>query len=197
MNNFKKYFTASNFTTVIMVLFVIAMLVSPDFKAVVIRGLMKVGLFQPKVATEQTSSDITDYPAVSFTNLQGATVTTADIKGKVVFVNFWATWCPPCIAEMPSINKLYEQYKNNANVIFILADADGNLSKSDQFMKSKKLNLPVYKINQEAPANWYSGTLPTTIVLDKKGNVVFKQTGAADYTSENFRNMLDRLLAAN
>jgi thiol-disulfide isomerase/thioredoxin len=70
-------------------------------------GLMKTGLFQPEVSSS-TSKPI-QVKDIGFRDAKGKTVTLSALKGKVVFINFWATWCPPCMAEMPSINTLYQK----------------------------------------------------------------------------------------
>ena len=97
----------SNTITAGLLALALALFIFPEFKAVVIRGLMKAGFFQPPVTA--TSAIIPEVPAapVQFITAAGETHTIESLKGKVVFINFWATWCPPCIAEMPAINELY------------------------------------------------------------------------------------------
>lgn len=199
MTTQKKYFTSSNIITALMVVFALGMMVSPGFKAVVIQGLMKVGLFKPsieKVPAESVSQSATSYN-INFYDDKGASLNSDALKGKVVFLNFWATWCPPCIAEMPSVNELYNAFKQNPGIAFILVDADSDLPKANNFMLKKEFQLPVYKTTQPIPAAWYEGSLPTTVVLNKAGNVVYKHTGAADYNSEKFHKFLNDLIAEN
>src|SRR5690606_3035773 len=70
---------------------------------------------------EQTGND------VAFKDKDGKTVSLKSLKGKVVFINFWATWCPPCIHEMPSINELKKTFKGNDNIVFLMVDVDNNI----------------------------------------------------------------------
>ena len=177
-NKNKKIFSASNIFTALLIVFAAGMIFFPNFKAKVLQGLMKVGLFQPGVEKHQPSNTEKNWN-VSFSNSKGETIEGNALKNKVVFVNIWATWCPPCIAEMPSVDELYKTYGTNPNVIFLLVDADNNLQKAENFMAQKGYKLPVYIANGNVPSEWYEGTLPTTIVLDKNGNIAFKETGAA------------------
>ncbi|MFT3902919.1 MAG: TlpA disulfide reductase family protein [Niabella sp.] len=191
----KKFFSFSNITTALLAIFVVAMLISPDVKAWAIQGLMKVGLFQPGV--ESASATPNETPKewdVNMVDGKGDTITGSSLKGKVVFVNVWATWCPPCIAEMPSIGKLYQKFKNNPDVMFLLVDADNNMKKANRFLNRRKLDLPVHNSNMELPAEWFQGSLPTTVILDKAGNIVYRHVGAADYGNEKFARFLDGLL---
>ncbi|MFD2146081.1 TlpA family protein disulfide reductase [Mucilaginibacter antarcticus] len=119
------------------------------------------------------------------------------LKGKVVFINFWATWCPPCIAEMTSINDLHQQFKADQNIIFLMVDADHAFNKSVPFMEKHQYGLSVYAATSNVPASIYNGSLPTTVILDKEGRLVFHHEGAADYTNSKFINYLTMLAANN
>ena len=132
-------------------------------------------------------------PQFSFETEKGKTVNISDYKGKLILINLFATWCPPCIAEMPAINKLHEKFKNDESVVFILVDADGDLKKSQVFMDRKKFGLPVYAVASEIPEQLFKGSLPTTLVFDKSGRVAYNEIGAADYSNQKFIAFIDKL----
>ncbi|MHB1176853.1 MAG: TlpA family protein disulfide reductase, partial [Daejeonella sp.] len=123
MENNKKWLTKSNITTALMMIFVLALLISPQFKVIISQGLMKIGLFQPSIprqSGEEGPSLISSSESVGeivFEDENGKKISLSDHKGKVIFINFWTTWCPPCRAEMPSINALYEKVGKNSNVL--------------------------------------------------------------------------------
>ena len=184
--NIKKYISNGIFILILaLILFV------PSAKALVIQGLMQIGLFNPDVQSEKTLAA----PALDlkFKDQNGKTIALNELKGKVVFLNFWATWCPPCLAEMPSINKLYQQYKNNGDVVFILLDADSDFEKANGYMKAKKYDMPVYQMASNVPEQIFAGSLPTTVVFDKKGRLSFKHEGAANYHSKKFVAFIEKL----
>lgn len=112
-------------------------------------------------------------------------------KNRVAIVNFWATWCPPCIAEMPSFQKLYDAYGDKVDFYFIANDKNENITK---FFKKRNLDLPVYKALEESPKLLDGFSLPTTYVLDKNGAIVIDKTGSADWNSDKMHKLLDKLL---
>ena len=195
-----KRIKTSRIVTAVLVGFVVLLLVSPDTKAWVNRGLMKIGLFKPNL--ENDSAPV-DQPAaiagaslsVFFTDGDGNRIDAANQEGKVVFVNFWATWCPPCIAEMPSIDKLYQQFKDNEHVVFVMVDVDNQYEKSKKFMESKKLGLPVHVPSGDIPAQWLGGAIPTTLILDKQGQIAARHEGMADYSRPEVVAFINELIA--
>ncbi|MGV3704380.1 MAG: TlpA family protein disulfide reductase [Arcticibacter sp.] len=194
----KSWLNLSNIITAAIVVFMLAMVVSPDFKGQVIRALMHVGLFQPDLQDQPQRSAGSEGPAektsASFTDMNGKVINVSDLKGKVVFINFWATWCPPCIAEMPTIQLLYSRYKDNPRVVFIMADMDGDLPASSAFMKKRAFEMPLYMATSKLPESYFSGSLPTTVVLDKQGDIAFHHVGAADYSNPKFFTFIDQLI---
>ena len=113
-------------------------------------------------------------------------------RGKVILVNFWATWCPPCVAEMPSMQKLYDDYGDKVTFMFVTSD---DRQKVENFLKRKNLNLPVYYPVSETPETLKSKLLPTTYIINSKGKIVVAKTGAADWNSNKTRALIDDLLS--
>ncbi len=169
---------------IFIILFLIVLLV-PAAKALVMQGLMEIGLFKPTVSSKTTTVSI-DLSTIKFKDSKNNIVALSDLNGKVVFLNFWATWCPPCLAEMPAVNKLHQQFGNDQDVVFLLIDADGDFKKSQAYMNRKKYKMPLYTFASDIPKDLYSGSLPTTIVFDKKGRVSYHGVGAANYASPKF-----------
>lgn len=134
-------------------------------------------------------------PEVKFKGENGKIVSLNSLKGKVVFINFWATWCPPCIAEMPSIDALYSEFRDNDKVRFLMVDVDNNRAKSEKFMDNRKFDLPVYTPAGPVPPSYFSDAIPTTLVLNKEGKVVFKHEGMSDFSDEEFKSFLAKLTA--
>ena len=124
-------------------------------------------------------------------DLEGNATNLKSYKGKVIVVNFWATWCPPCIAEMPSFQKLYDNYESKVVFLFVANDEP---KKVENFIKDKSYDLPVYFQRSNSPSAIDSNALPTTFVIDSKGMIVAKKVGAADWNSSNIRELLDKLI---
>lgn len=157
-------------------------------------GMMAVGLFKPDVPQVNGRKSLGPAPTMVAQSLDNKTIDLQHEKGKVVFVNFWATWCPPCLAELPSINKLYGKVKDSPNIVFVTVDVDNNLTKSTQFLKEKGYDLPVYGGDAaHVPNSLFENGIPTTLVIDKKGNMVFSHFNRANYGSEEFLQFLSDL----
>lgn len=181
-------------STIINILLIAALLVLlfvPDAKAGLMNGLMKIGFFTPDVRQPVKQEIVA--PA-KFRDGSGKIIALSDLKGKVVFLNFWATWCPPCRAEMPSMNDLYKKYSTDPDIVFITVDTDNNYKKAKKFLDRRRFMLPLYTVASEIPADLFAGKLPTTLVIDKQGKIVFKHEGMADYSDKRFTGFLDGLL---
>jgi len=178
-------FTKKNITNGLFIAMLMVVLLVPSVKALVMQGLMEVGLFKPST-NHQKIKIAQDLSTIKFKDAKGNVVSLADLRGKVVFVNFWATWCPPCLAEMPSVNKLYQQFEKDAEVVFIMVDADSNFTKAQAYMDRKKYKLPIYAVASTIPEIMFRGSLPTTIVFDKKGRISYNDEGAANYSNPKF-----------
>lgn len=189
MKGFKK-----NLGTIIFAVFMLLIVFVPSAKAMLLRGLSQVDLFKPTIKTEQLALD--NNLDLHFKDQKGNILTLKQLKGKVVFLNFWATWCLPCLAEMPSINKLHRKYKDNKDVVFIMLDTDSNFEKAGAYMKRKNYTMPVYQMVSNVPEQVFSGALPTTIVFDKEGRLSFKHEGFAKYNSQTFIDFIDKLIAS-
>lgn len=175
---------------VLLVALLLLILFVPDAKAFFLQGLMKTGLFSPGI--EKESAEIKE--DISFKDGAGNKINLSELKGKVVFVNFWATWCPPCRAEMPCINELYLKYSDNKDFVFVAVDADGNYNKAKKFVDKKKYKFPVYTTASDIPSQLFTGTLPTTVVIDKKGKLIFRHEGLANYCGSTFGSFLNSQL---
>lgn len=187
-------FLKKNGISLLMGTALVAMLVNPDAKAWVLQKLLFTGLFNAKIeqkAVKNASQTAADF---SFTNENNEVINTTSLRGKVVFINFWASWCGPCRAEFPSIEKLYTQFKDNPNVYFLMINADDDISKAQNYIEKEQFTIPLQHAYGAIPDAVYTGTLPTTVVLDKKGNIRFSHEGFANYASEDFIKQIHDLI---
>ncbi len=111
-------------------------------------------------------------PDFALTSTDGKTIRLSDFRGKVVVLDFWATWCPPCKAEIPDFIRLYSQYKNDGFQMLGVSLDQGGLSDVKPFMKDYGINYPIMMGDNQVVAA-YGGIrgIPTTFVIDKKGYV--------------------------
>ncbi|MDF9797903.1 thiol-disulfide isomerase/thioredoxin [Catalinimonas alkaloidigena] len=118
-------------------------------------------------------------------NAEGEQLNFADFKGKVVFINNWASWCRPCIAEMPTIEKLKQEFSEE-DLAFVMVSFDQDPNKGLEWMQKKEFDLPVYFPGQEYPQAYLTDIIPASFILDKEGKLVHTQMGMADYSSPEF-----------
>jgi thiol-disulfide isomerase/thioredoxin len=143
---------------------------------------------------EQTSTDthtavMPSVPAFVIQDINGNNMNMQSIKNKKLFVNLWASWCPPCKREMPSIEKLYKSV-DTAKVAFILLSLDDNFDKAKAYMRHQKLNLPLYYPTENLPPLFNVQGIPATFIFNEKGELLNRIEGATNYDADQFRKML-------
>jgi thiol-disulfide isomerase/thioredoxin len=140
--------------------------------------------------TDHVSSSSMVGKGFQMTSLDGKTVSFESLKGKVVFMNIWATWCPPCIAEMPNIQSLYEKVGSD-NIAFVMLSMDeGSIDKVKKFISRKGYTFPVYMPASNLPQEFYTTSIPTTFIISPEGKIVAKQLGMAEYDTKEVREFL-------
>jgi len=116
-------------------------------------------------------------PKLSLQNLNGTTESLEDFRGKVVLVNNWATWCPPCKAEMPTLEQYYETHESEGFTIIAIEAGDGK-DQVSQFVNSLQLKFPIWlDPNGDALQAFKNGNLPNSYVIDRAGTVRYAWTG--------------------
>lgn len=181
------------FNYIIFLLLAVVMLV-PKSRIWLQQGLMKIGLFKPDLEQPKELSE-EKLNASFISHEDGLSLEIDELKGKVVFINFWATWCPPCLAEMPSIQHLYDRLKSNPEVVFLMVEIEGAKEETISFLEKNNLDLPVFYPTSQIPKSWLGGSIPTTIILDKEGKVAAKQEGMADFSKPEVYDFLVELTA--
>ncbi len=151
--------------------------------------VLKTGLIKPKI--EQESNVQANYQ-FTLVDEGGRLIPFDQFRNQVVFMNFWATWCPPCLAEMPDIHDLYEKMEGTG-VHFVMVTLDDEFEKALRYKKRKGYTFPIYKLSSPLPAVFQSRAIPTTFVIDSNGSVVVKKSGMAQYDSQYFREFLKNL----
>jgi thiol-disulfide isomerase/thioredoxin/tetratricopeptide (TPR) repeat protein len=115
-------------------------------------------------------------PAFSLKTLDGKVVSSADLKGKVVLINFWATWCVPCLAEMPELAALRDKYKENKDFVFLTINSLEDAELVKKFVADKKFVLPLL-LSENYTVNNAVFNLPTTWFIDKQGKIAYSKSG--------------------
>lgn len=163
-------------------------------KSWILRQLLATGFFKASIKNEAQLVKAPPPPAFSYIDADGRQQSTEALKGRVVFLNFWATWCPPCRAEMPSLNQLYQQLKHDSRFVFLFLNEDENAEAAKNYLQKEAFAFPLVRAGGIVPAAYFKGTLPTTVVLDKEGRIVLRHEGLAQYNTTKFIEQLKSLL---
>ena len=134
---------------------------------------------------------------LQFTDLDNNIFTIQDFKGKNLFINYWATWCNPCLAEMPYMAELYEKYNNEENIVFLFLSREKLKTIKNYIPKDESLQkLPIYKIITDDEFFATSG-IPTTFIINSSGEVLVKDLGTAFWNDESVFKFIDSLIGSN
>ncbi|TQM20943.1 thiol-disulfide isomerase/thioredoxin [Chryseobacterium aquifrigidense] len=196
MENMKTW-SRKNGSTVVLTLLFIIILVNKDAKAWLMRQVASTGILNSSISESKETQNVSakvSYAGFMLKNEEGKIIDTPALQNKVVFINFWASWCPPCRAEFPSVQKLYDQYKNNPDMVFLTVNLDDNVNLGKSYLKEKGFTVPFLTPAGNIPDVLYSGSLPTTVVLDRKGEIRLHHKGLADYSKDSFYKQIDELL---
>jgi thiol-disulfide isomerase/thioredoxin len=125
--------------------------------------------------------------------LGGQAMDMSSVKGKVVVLNFWEHWCPPCRAEIGSIQRLYEEVKGDD--ILVMAEFHDDPAATQQFLQEQGITMPVYQIMTPLPAQVAPSQIPTTYILNRDAHVVDVQVGGARWDDPSVVKFLKKLAA--
>ena len=131
-------------------------------------------------------------PAFTVQDVNGKLINLQGLGGKKVFVNLWASWCPPCKREMPSIARLYKSV-DTAKVAFVMISLDDRFEKAKSYIRSSKLELPVYYPAENLPPLFNVQGIPATFIFNEKGEMIKRVDGSDNYDSEEYRKLLNEL----
>lgn len=156
--------------------------------------VLKTGIIKPDTRPDRDYGTV-DYN-MRFMDQDGRVLDGSSLRGKVVFLNFWATWCPPCIAEMPDINRLYNRIENE-NIIFLMVSVDDDFQKAEKFAANRGFAFNIYRSVSGIPGVFAGNVVPTTYVISPQGRIVVKREGMAEYNTASFREFLLSLAKKN
>ncbi len=178
-------------SNIIFVVFIVLMII-PQTRMQLQVGANKIkALFSPSVEYNSENKKLSNFNW-SLMDRDSNALEFESLKGQVIFVNLWATWCAPCVAEMPVMNDLYTDYKDKVNFLFV---SNENSDKVKEFIKKKDFQLSTYQPLSAYPTDLTSKTIPATFIIGKDGTIHVEEKGVANWNSEGVRKLLDQLVA--
>ena len=170
----------------------VVLLIIPQTRKPIQVGInrIKVAVWSPRVDTAKDADSVAAF-TYALRDLEGREAMRRIGDGRITFLSFWATWCAPCIAELPSIEALYQDYGEAVDFVLVTYE---NPEVVQRFLSKKGIQLPVFLPLTEVPEVLQSGSLPTNYIIDTKGNILIKEKGAANWNSKKVRGLLDGLM---
>ena len=159
----------------------------------------KVHAHDPSLHGFQLTSFDPPFPAPEFllATLDDQKSSLEDYKGQYVLLNFWATWCPPCLEEMPSMESIYQRYQGKGFTVVAISSDEGGKADITPFIDKLGVTFPILIDADKAVSSIYGATnLPLSFLLNPEGEVIAGSEGARDWESPEAISVLDELLAS-
>lgn len=165
---------------------ILILLLFPGGREMMQRGLLKTGLLGSTSvnASEELTPASKEWLLV---DLEGRQHRLSDLNDRPVFLNFWATWCGPCKAEMPSIISLIDNVGDDANFILVTNEDPEHVK---AFLKRQEWDLPVYFSQTAPPEQLAAASLPTSLVINASGEIIHRSDGMRDWGSEKAKDLV-------
>ncbi len=195
INKYKKKSLKAKISDAVFIVFIIAML-TPSGRLAIggFVNRIKSMIIQPSVKSENNAVQLNDSDYNwQLSDINGQIINLSQYKGKVLFINFWASWCPPCVGEMPAIQDLYDIYKNDKRIQFLMLTNDSP-EKVNTFLKKRDYKFPVYFYSVRPPTVYTSNVIPTTFIISKDGKIIVKETGASNWNGEKITKLIKKLI---
>lgn len=171
-------------------LFILLMIIPPTRKKIsslILQATLHQPIFNRTVELVSIDEEAMNWELIAF---NGEKIKFTDLQEEVIFLNFWATWCPPCIAEMPSIQDLYDQFGDR--VTFLLVSQESR-QVVDAFLRKNDYTLPTHSPLSQIPTVFNHQSIPTTFILSRSGEIVMKHKGATKWDGKKIKEMLEEL----
>ncbi len=185
----KKPFLKKHWSNILFFI-VFILFIIPDTRTKIQSWIVVPLIGSPEILTNQNDITIADYN-VKLKDLQNKSFDLKDSKGTPILINFWATWCSPCLAELPGLVELYDEFGDQVDFYFVSNETSEKLRK---FLKQKKLNIPVYRPDSELPEFYDTNSIPATYLISADGELVAKAKGMANWYSNSVKETIKNLI---
>ena len=169
-----------------------------DLSVMYLNEVIEAPKLEPPSAQDMKVTTIDfDSNVLQFSDLENNIFTLQNFKGKNLFINYWATWCNPCLAEMPYMAELYENFKDEEDIIFLYLSREKLETIKNYIPKDESLQqLPIYKIITDDEFFATSG-IPTTFIINSDGEVIVKDLGSAFWNDDSVFKFIENLIGKN
>ena len=190
----KKESLWSKITDVLMILLIVGLII-PTTRTPILVFFKQITNFSPSVSAEDDYGKLNSNDYLwTLVDESGQQVRLEQFSDKPIFINFWATWCAPCLAEMPSIAELQKEFGQEVHFVFISYE---DFSKTIPLLREKQWDFKTYVPANQEPKILQSNSLPTTFIIDKHGKIVVRETGNKKWSGNSVKELLRELIKQN
>jgi len=177
---------------ILFVAFLVAMII-PSSRMAITVAVKRVFSFSPKeISQEERVSLVSGQYDWLMEDERGNVINLSEYSGKTLFINIWATWCPPCVAEMPSIQKLYDIFEGDSSVAFIIISNEDR-GTVEAFMDREGYTFPYMLARSNPPEPFASPSIPTTFLVSPSGEIVLREVGSKKWHGEDTVELISNL----
>lgn len=184
-----KEFVKNNFWEILLIA-IIALLLFTPLKSHLKRIFALAT--EVKIQTQKTAV-LPESWNINLSGINTADISLNEAKGKVIVLQFWATWCPDCRLEMPNVQALYNRNLPDTEFILVALERDNKTEKLQLFIQENKLSVPIFVPQSNLTTQFEPEQFPTTYIIDKQGNIVTKKIGATDWNADKIVELLIKL----
>jgi thiol-disulfide isomerase/thioredoxin len=190
----KKESLWSKITDILMILLIVGLII-PTTRTPILVFFKQITNFSPSVSAEDDYGKLSSNDYLwTLVDEKGQQVRLEQFGDKPIFINFWATWCAPCLAEMPSIAELQKEFGTEVHFIFISYE---DFAKTTPLLLEKQWDFKTYFPANREPKILQSNSLPTTFIIDKNGKIVVRETGNKKWSGNSVKELLRELIKQN
>jgi thiol-disulfide isomerase/thioredoxin len=183
----------SKLLDVVFVVLVLLLLI-PSTRRELMTYTSKVRMYLTSVEEKEQQTKVKGQGTVVLQDSRGNQRRMSSYLDKPVFINYWATWCPPCRAEMPTLEKLYQEYGGRVNFLFVSSQP---MAKQQAFLDEYDYDVPVYQLLSKPGGDFNYSVLPTSMIISRDNRVVLRKEGAVNWQSDKVRKIFDRVSGGN
>jgi thiol-disulfide isomerase/thioredoxin len=152
-----------------------------------------LGLAASGVLAQQQGGTPTAFPDLEFAGADGGSVKLSDLKGNVILLNVWATWCGPCREELPIVQRMYDKYSDR-NFVVLAVNVDAERKRVEPFLKRYNLSLPIYYAAPEDAAQMTAMGIPSTFILAPDRSLLDRSVGYHPAVEERWKGIVEKHL---
>ncbi|MGX1023377.1 TlpA disulfide reductase family protein [Flavobacterium sp. CS20] len=169
---------------------VVLLFIIPSSRIFIQSQLASLFSSSPSLIATENRERLSNYNLV-LKDLDGQSVNLKQSRHKPILINFWATWCAPCLAEMPDFNELHKTFEDDVDFYFVSQESQKVLSK---FISSKNYDLPVFIQQSQLPKPLNNDAIPSTYLIHPNGEIVAKANGTAKWNDEDIHQIIQNML---